>query len=105
MLEFIKSLFSNKGKEEIQEQLAAGAVIIDVRSEREFVNGHLEGSKNIPLTKLDDRLESVKKLNKPIICVCASGMRSSQATNYLKQNGLQAFNGGSWYSLKSLIQS
>jgi len=105
MIQFIKSLFSSKGKEEIQEQLAAGAVIIDVRSEREFVNGHLEGSKNIPLTKLDDRLESVKKLNKPIICVCASGMRSSQATNYLKQNGLQAFNGGSWYSLKSLIQS
>lgn len=105
MLQFIKSLFSGKGNEEIKEQLAAGAVIIDVRSEGEYGGGHIKGSKNIPLNKLAGKLDSVKKLNKPIICVCASGMRSSQATNYLKQNGLQAFNGGSWYSLKSLTQS
>lgn len=104
MLQFIKSLFSGKGNEEIKEQLAAGAVIIDVRSEGEYGGGHIKGSKNIPLNKLAGKLDSVKKLNKPIICVCASGMRSSQATNYLKQNGLQAFNGGSWHSLKSLTQ-
>lgn len=104
MLQFIKSLFSGKGNEEIKEQLAAGAVIIDVRSEGEYGGGHIKGSKNIPLNKLAGKLDSVKKLNKPIICVCASGMRSSQATNYLKQNGLQAYNGGSWYSLKSLTQ-
>lgn len=104
MLQFIKSLFSGQGNEEIKEQLAAGAVIIDVRSEGEYGGGHIKGSKNIPLNKLAGKLDSVKKLNKPIICVCASGMRSSQATNYLKQNGLQAYNGGSWYSLKSLTQ-
>ncbi|MDP3929384.1 MAG: rhodanese-like domain-containing protein [Sediminibacterium sp.] len=105
MLNFFKSLFASKGNEDIQEQLAAGAVIIDVRSEGEFGGGHIKGSKNIPLNKLAGKLESVKKLNKPIICVCASGMRSSQATNYLKQNGLSAFNGGSWHSIKNLVQA
>ena len=105
MLQYIKSLFSGKGNEEIKEQLAAGAVIIDVRSEGEYSGGHIQGSKNNPLPNLAAKLESIKKLNSPIICVCASGMRSSQASNYLKRNGLQAFNGGSWHSLKSLTQS
>jgi phage shock protein E len=104
MLGLIKKLFSGKGNEELVEKLAAGAVVIDVRSEGEFGGGHVKGSKNIPLNKLSGRLESVKKLNKPIVCVCASGMRSAQATNFLKQNGLDASNGGSWYSVDKLIQ-
>jgi rhodanese-related sulfurtransferase len=45
-------------------------------------------------------LAAIKKWNKEIVCVCASGMRSSQATNFLKQNGVVAFNGGSWSSIK-----
>jgi hypothetical protein len=31
-------------------------------------------------------------------------MRSAQATNFLKQNGLDTSNGGSWYSVDKLIQ-
>lgn len=105
MINFIKSLFSGKGNEEIELQLTAGAVIIDVRSEGEYSGGHIKGSKNIPLNKLADKLESIKKLNKSVICVCASGMRSSQATNFLKRIGLQAINGGSWRSVNNLIKS
>ncbi|MDZ4668905.1 MAG: rhodanese-like domain-containing protein [bacterium] len=104
MLGLIKKLFSSKGNEELEEKLAAGAVIIDVRSEGEFGGGHVKGSKNIPLNKLAGRLDTVKKLNKPIVCVCASGMRSAQATNFLKQNGLEAINGGSWHSVNNLMK-
>jgi phage shock protein E len=103
MMSFIKKLFSSPVNEEMKEQLAAGAAIIDVRSESEFAGGHVKGSKNIPLNKLSDKLAGIKKLNKPVVCVCASGMRSAQATNFLKQNGVTAYNGGSWHSVNRLI--
>jgi rhodanese-related sulfurtransferase len=104
MLGFIKKMFSGKGNEELIAQLDAGAVVIDVRSEGEYSGGHVKGSKNIPLNTLSGKLASVKKLNKPVVCVCASGMRSAQATNFLNQNGVTAINGGSWYSVEKLTQ-
>jgi rhodanese-related sulfurtransferase len=104
MIGFIKNMFSGKGDEALQSQLDAGAVVIDVRSEGEFSGGHVKGSKNIPLNSLSGKLAGVKKLNKPVVCVCASGIRSAQATNFLNQNGVTAVNGGSWYSVEKLIQ-
>ncbi len=99
-MDFLKNLFGGKSNEEMKTALANGAVIIDVRSEGEYAGGHVKGSKNIPLNKLSGQLNAIKKLNKEVVCVCASGMRSSQATSYLNQNGVKAFNGGSWASLK-----
>jgi rhodanese-related sulfurtransferase len=38
--------------------------------------------------------------NKPVITCCASGMRSGSAKGLLKSKGFDAYNGGSWTSLK-----
>lgn len=89
--------------ETIQEFLEKGAIIIDVRSPGEFSGGHIKGSKNIPLNKINAKINEIKKLNKPVIACCASGMRSSQATSILKQNGIDAINGGGWQSLQSKL--
>ena len=89
--------------ESIQEFLEKGAVIIDVRSPGEFSGGHIKGSKNIPLNEIGAKINEIKKLNKPVIACCASGMRSSQATSILKQNGIDAINGGGWQSLQSKL--
>jgi rhodanese-related sulfurtransferase len=89
--------------ESIQEFLEKGAVIIDVRSPGEFSGGHIKGSKNIPLNEIGSKINEIKKLNKPVIACCASGMRSSQATSILKQNGIDAINGGGWQSLQSKL--
>jgi rhodanese-related sulfurtransferase len=88
---------------DIQEFVAKGAVIIDVRSPGEFSGGHIKGSKNIPLDSIGSKINEIKKLNKPVIACCASGMRSAQATSILKQNGIDAFNGGGWSSLESKL--
>lgn len=104
MINLLKNLFGGKASEEMQNALSQGALIIDVRSEGEFAGGHVVGSKNIPLNKLANQLNAIKKLNKEVVCVCASGMRSSQATNFLNQNGVKAYNGGSWYSVQNLKQ-
>ena len=89
--------------ESIQEFVEKGAIIIDVRSSGEFSGGHIKGSKNIPLNEIDAKINEIKKLNKPVIACCASGMRSSQATSILKQNGIDAINGGGWQNLQSKL--
>jgi len=94
--------FGNKSQK-IQEFKSKGAVIIDVRSQGEFAGGHINGSKNIPLNEISSKINEIKKLNKPVIACCASGMRSSQATSILKQNGIEAINGGGWQSLQSKL--
>ena len=84
----------------IQEFTAKGAVIIDVRTVGEFSSGHIKGSKNIPLDTIASKIQDIKKMNKPVITCCRSGMRSAQATSILKQNGIEAVNGGGWESLQ-----
>jgi rhodanese-related sulfurtransferase len=94
--------FGNKS-ESIKELMAKGAVIIDVRTVGEFREGHIKGSKNIPLDTIFAKSEEIKKLNKPVIVCCRSGMRSSQAASILKNNGIEVLNGGGWESLESKL--
>jgi phage shock protein E len=98
------SMLGLGGKSEsIKEFMDKGAIIIDVRTPGEFQGGHIKGSKNIPLNTIGNQIESIKKLNKPVIACCASGMRSSQATSILKSNGIDAMNGGGWMSLENKL--
>ncbi|ESU29333.1 Rhodanese-like domain-containing protein [Flavobacterium limnosediminis JC2902] len=87
----------------VKEYVAKGAVIIDVRTTGEFASGHIKGSKNIPLDTIASKIEDIKKLNKPVIACCRSGMRSAQATSILKQNGIDTINGGGWESLQNKL--
>jgi len=70
-------------------------VIVDVRTPQEFMGGHVAGSINIPLDEIPVRIDELKKMAHIVLC-CASGGRSGQATMYLKQNGIDCINGGSW---------
>lgn len=80
-----------------------GAQIIDVRTPDEFRGGHIKGSVNIPLDRLQQNLAKIKK-NKPVITCCASGMRSASAKSILQTNGYtEVFNGGGWSGLQSKL--
>ena len=87
----------------IQEYVEKGAIILDVRTIDEYNDGHIKDSKNIALQVLNDKIEEVKKWDKPIIACCRSGVRSAQATSILKQNGIDCINGGGWSSLQSKL--
>ena len=98
------SMLGLGGKSEsVKEFMDKSAVIIDVRTPAEFQGGHIKGSKNIPLNTISSKINEIKKLNKPVIACCASGMRSSQATSILKSNGIDAMNGGGWSSLENKL--
>lgn len=70
--------------------------IVDVRTYGEFSGGNVAGSINIPLNEIPARIEELKAMKAPLVLCCASGMRSGQAQNYLSQNNIECYNGGSW---------
>lgn len=72
-------------------------VIIDVRSEFEFMMDHAEGSINIPLEQIPTRIEEIRGMDNPILC-CVSGGRSAQAVHYLQALGIDCENGGCWFN-------
>lgn len=74
-------------------------VIVDVRTRGEFESGNVRGSINIPLNEIPERISEIKNLGTPLVFCCASGMRSQQATSFLKSNGINCENGGSWLDL------
>lgn len=83
-------------KTNYKQLLEDGAVIIDVRNPNEFAGGAAPGSENIPLGSLPGKTKQIKSLGVPVICVCASGMRSGAAKGQLKAAGIDAYNGGPW---------
>lgn len=101
MFSFLKKIFGPGTDFKALKQ--AGAIIIDVRSPQEFDRGHIQGSKNIPVNIIQREVNSIKKLNKPVITVCQSGARSSMAKSALKAAGIEVYNGGSWLSLRSKL--
>ncbi len=79
------------------------AIVVDVREPLEFFFGHVKGSKNIPLSRLANRISEFKQMEGPIVLVCRSGNRSGQALNFLKSKGFKnVYNGGSWGDVKRL---
>lgn len=91
-------------KTDYKSLLENGAVIIDVRSAGEFASGSVLGSENIPLGNISSRMKDIKSLNVPIICVCASGMRSGAAKGQLKAAGIDAYNGGAWTKMLPFVE-
>ena len=73
------------------------ATIVDVREPFEFEMGRVDGSINIPLGQIPEKIEEIKTMKKPLVLCCASGGRSGQATQFLEINGLEnVHNGGGW---------
>ena len=73
-------------------------MVVDVREPEEYQDGHIAQAKLIPLGELNLHLAELPK-DQEIVCVCASGSRSSVATRHLLGAGYQAINmdGGMYY--------
>lgn len=65
--------------------------LLDVRSEIEFSNGHIDGALNIPVDNLREKLIQLDK-NKKIIEYCQVGLRGYIASRILSQNGFKVKN-------------
>jgi len=61
-------------------------VLVDVREPVEFMAGHLEGARNIPLGQLPQRLAELPPQGQAVF-VCRVGQRSAQALAFARQAG------------------
>src|SRR5579863_2439858 len=73
----------------VAEELAAAdpPLVLDVRAPREWSAKHIEGSMNIPLNHLQERVAEIP-LDRRIAVHCAGGYRSSIAASILHQHGI-----------------
>ena len=66
------------------------AVMLDVREDKEYAEGHILDSLHIPLGKLGDRLDELANMReKAIIVSCRSGHRSATACARLRKEGFE----------------
>ncbi len=70
---------------------ASGITIIDVRSDKEWAAGHIEGASHIMLGDLPEHRGAVAEdhEDRQIIAVCGSGYRSSIASSMLQRSGFR----------------
>ncbi len=81
------------------------ASLVDVRTVEEFNEGHVEGSINIPLDQVPNRVEEFESMSRPLILFCRSGGRSGQAQMFLSQTGMEeVYNGGGWQDVNAMIE-
>jgi glyoxylase-like metal-dependent hydrolase (beta-lactamase superfamily II)/rhodanese-related sulfurtransferase len=62
--------------------------IIDVRRESEYINKHIEGANNIPLSLLSNELKNISDTQDNYYIHCAGGYRSVIAISILKAKGI-----------------
>lgn len=85
-----KERFESIGGEELYRRLALGKsiLVLDVRTSREFEDGHIPGSTLIPLQELEERVQEVPNSGMPIAVVCEHGLRSASACKFLAEHGM-----------------
>lgn len=62
------------------------AVLVDVREQWEYAEGHVAGAVLIPLSEFTARFQEVPRDREALI-ICHSGYRSMQATIFLRRQG------------------
>lgn len=72
----------------VKDEVAKGALMVDVRTPEEFASGSVKGAINIPLSEVESRINEFK--GKPgVVVFCRSGNRSGQAKKILESNGIK----------------
>ena len=63
------------------------ASVIDVSEPGEYATGHIVGSRNVPIGRLEVAPELPKNKTLPLILVCATGKRAARAAKALEAKG------------------
>lgn len=83
--DFLKGPDINQGVKEYG--TTDGAVLLDVRTPDEYRQGHIPGSKNVPLQSISKVADMIDNKSTSIFVHCLSGARSRRAAAILKQMG------------------
>ena len=64
-----------------------GAVLVDVRTPEEYAEGHIAGSRNLPLQAITRVEDAIPEKTSPVFLYCQSGGRSRRAAAFLEKIG------------------
>jgi rhodanese-related sulfurtransferase len=85
--------------DDLEQAIAQGAHVVDVREQDEFDAGHVPNAHLIPLNTVPDRMSEIPE-GETVWLICQGGRRSMQAANYLEAQGYDvvsvAGGTGSW---------
>jgi phage shock protein E len=91
--------------DKLRKSLLQGAVILDVRTEKEYEKGHIDGAINISLGSLRERYNELDRKS-AYITYCSHGLRSLKAQRILQGRGLtDVLNGGAMNDFEEIVKS
>ena len=68
--------------------IQSGTLLVDVRSEEEFADGHVDGAVNIEWDKTDDLIAAIgDDKQRQVVFYCRSGNRAGKAKSSLEEKG------------------
>ncbi len=71
--------------------LAEPIVLVDVREDDEYSDGHVASAVHIALSTVPDRVDEIPSEG-PVYVICAVGGRSGKAAEFLRTKGIDAIN-------------
>lgn len=78
------------GTADLAEAREKGATLLDVREPDEYSAGHVPGALPVPMETLPEKLPELP-IDGPLYVICASGGRSLQVAQALRQAGIEAY--------------
>jgi len=67
-----------------------GAILVDVREESDWREGHAQGAKHLSRGEIELEIEEqIPDVTKPIICYCGGGSRSALVAESLQKMGYE----------------
>lgn len=70
------------------------AVLIDLRDSKDFREGHISGSRNIPFSQLKNHVAELQALGKPIVMICNMGQVAGSAVQTIGGTQMYRLDGG-----------
>ncbi len=85
------------------QEIRGGALLVDVRTPREYAAGHLEGALLIPYDQVKQRLvEFGEDKGRSIVLYCRSGRRAGVAERILREAGFtNVLNAGGYEAMRA----
>ncbi len=71
--------------------LSDSIVLVDVREDDEYADGHVSGAVHIALSTIPERIDEIAA-DGPVYVICAVGGRSGKAAEFLRTKGIDAIN-------------
>ena len=87
ILDIFKGADINEGVKEFRADKSA--VLLDVRSKEEYASGHIPGSINIPLDRIDEAAMRIPDKKAAVYVYCLRGARSRRAVRALSKMGYE----------------